>query len=615
MDAERAERANKTLIITHDHCALHMTRKNAPERPMRLQYVMAALKQTRDDPMFAGRLEIQEITTSEAMLAALSHSCCELAQHAALPGHVAALSRTMSVGYLEENIVPAVKAVHTQQYLQRLASTCVHLLEEAASSPTNPKKSGKALEKKLAELDSDTVVSASSLSAALCAALSCCYAVDATCDGRLAYANAFAVIRPPGHHAGANGPTVGPHRFASVAQERAVRAQPAIAAFEFANQPPAPCDGMDCSQGFCLLNNAAIAARHALLHHQARIGKVAIVDIDLHHGNGAQQSPQSSPHHRVLDALRHHTASPANPSSPKGRGSPVLMGKGTVPAPRLALGAPASCHATDVGPACCGGCRNGCCGGCCDGCCSLPAGTEEIVRGWTDVMYISLHGVGVRPGWDRSLAQSGRPVHLPNSATTVAPRSERWHALDPAALAPQDHTNGAYFYPDTATTLQQDERLVNVPLPQGTPSAEYLAAFDAYVPPNLRRFAPDLIIISCGFDACAGGMHALRVLPTRDRLRGMPPCHVAPMGHTRLIMWRTRPILFELSYGHRLARTSRRLPPTRPASLCRSDAPAEGTGRRVLRRPSRLALRGRLQAAPAASMRSRSRVRLDRGGL
>ena len=65
---------------------------------------------------------------------------------------------------------------------------------------------------------------------------------------------------------------------------------PPVPAFAFTAEPPAPCDGSDCSQGFCLLNNAAIAARHALINHAHRgVRKVAIIDIDLHHGNGTEE--------------------------------------------------------------------------------------------------------------------------------------------------------------------------------------------------------------------------------------------------------------------------------------------------------------------------------------
>ena len=67
-----------------------------------------------------------------------------------------------------------------------------------------------------------------------------------------------------------------------------------------------------------------------------------------------------------------------------------------------------------------------------------------------------------------------------------------------------EQANGDWFYPDTATTLQVEERLVNVPLPQGTSSAAYLTAFDEHVTPSVRRFAPDLLLVSCGFDACTG---------------------------------------------------------------------------------------------------------------
>ena len=280
----------KTLIITHDHCALHQTRKTMAERPHRLQWVMSAIKQLERDiqrDLRLSPLDIKEVKTSEPMLAALESQLISFAGGGGgTPGgsSLPTLLRTASVGYLEEKIVPAVKAVHTRSYIGKLASACVSLTEQAADSPKQPKQPG------FTELDGDTVVSASSLSAALCAVLSCCYAVDACCDAALPYLNAFAVIRPPGHHAGVNGPTVEGGAFAAATKQRALDAKPAVLtrAFSFVAQPT-PCDGMDCSQGFCLLNNAAIAARHALLSFPARLRKVAIIDIDLHHGNGTEE--------------------------------------------------------------------------------------------------------------------------------------------------------------------------------------------------------------------------------------------------------------------------------------------------------------------------------------
>ncbi|CAL1239980.1 histone deacetylase family protein [Candidatus Methylocalor cossyra] len=99
-------------------------------------------------------------------------------------------------------------------------------------------------------LDADTVVSPQSGEAALHAVGAACAAVDAVCTG--AARNAFCAVRPPGHHAEPN---------------RAM--------------------------GFCLFNNVAIAAEHARRHHG--IGKVAIVDFDVHHGNGTQAAFEKNP--------------------------------------------------------------------------------------------------------------------------------------------------------------------------------------------------------------------------------------------------------------------------------------------------------------------------------
>lgn len=92
-------------------------------------------------------------------------------------------------------------------------------------------------------LDADTHMSPGSLKAALRAAGACVAAVDLVLAGKVH--NGFCAVRPPGHHAEAAIP-----------------------------------------MGFCLFGNVAIAAKRALDHHG--LSRVAIMDFDVHHGNGTQ---------------------------------------------------------------------------------------------------------------------------------------------------------------------------------------------------------------------------------------------------------------------------------------------------------------------------------------
>jgi acetoin utilization deacetylase AcuC-like enzyme len=102
----------------------------------------------------------------------------------------------------------------------------------------------------LARIDADTALSSGSWEPIMRAVGGAVLAVDEVMTGDAS--NAFVAMRPPGHHA-----------------ETAT------------------------AMGFCFLNNAAIAARHAQKHYGAE--RVAIMDFDVHHGNGSQEIFWSDP--------------------------------------------------------------------------------------------------------------------------------------------------------------------------------------------------------------------------------------------------------------------------------------------------------------------------------
>lgn len=125
-----------------------------------------------------------------------------------------------------------IQAAHTREHLTRVQQLCA--------------RGG-------GHFDADTYANARSFDAARLAAGALVRAVDAVLGGEVE--NAFALVRPPGHHA--------------------TRAR---------------------AMGFCLFNNIAIGAQHALAAHQ--LERVLIVDYDVHHGNGTQDIFYDSP--RVL---------------------------------------------------------------------------------------------------------------------------------------------------------------------------------------------------------------------------------------------------------------------------------------------------------------------------
>jgi acetoin utilization deacetylase AcuC-like enzyme len=112
----------------------------------------------------------------------------------------------------------------------------------------------------LINLDGDTAMNKYTLSAALHAAGATVQAVDLVMAGEVE--NAFCCIRPPGHHAGRSG-----------------------------------------ASGFCIFNNIAVGAAHALKQHQLQ--RVAILDFDVHHCDGTEDIFHDNPQVMLCSTFRH----------------------------------------------------------------------------------------------------------------------------------------------------------------------------------------------------------------------------------------------------------------------------------------------------------------------
>ena len=125
-----------------------------------------------------------------------------------------------------------IELAHSRQLVNSLRGLTDTLREDInAGGPTH------------AQVDPDTSLNIYTWDAALAAAGATLAATDAVMAGELE--NAFCAVRPPGHHA-----------------------------------------GRDTASGFCFFNNVAIAAKYALERHGLQ--RVAIVDFDVHHGNGTE---------------------------------------------------------------------------------------------------------------------------------------------------------------------------------------------------------------------------------------------------------------------------------------------------------------------------------------
>jgi acetoin utilization deacetylase AcuC-like enzyme len=163
--------------------------------------------------------------------------------------HPACLAHDMGEGHPERpDRLRAVERALESEVFQLLARDAAPRADRAAIERVHPKEYIEAIraatpDEGLTAVDPDTSMSPGTFEAALRSAGGAVFAVDEVMTGKVR--NAFVATRPPGHHA------------------------------EVANP-----------MGFCFFNNAAIAARHAQAVHAAE--RVAIVDFDVHHGNGTQ---------------------------------------------------------------------------------------------------------------------------------------------------------------------------------------------------------------------------------------------------------------------------------------------------------------------------------------
>jgi len=142
-----------------------------------------------------------------------------------------------------------IELAHTRMHIAALRGLSERLCEEAlAGGPV------------YAHIDPDTCINTHTWDAALRAAGAALAATDAVLQGRMR--NAFCAVRPPGHHA---------------------------------------CH--DHAMGFCFINNVAVAARYALQRYH--LERVAVVDFDVHHGNGTEDILAGDPSVLMVGIYQH----------------------------------------------------------------------------------------------------------------------------------------------------------------------------------------------------------------------------------------------------------------------------------------------------------------------
>ncbi|MDP2834615.1 MAG: histone deacetylase family protein [Pseudomonadota bacterium] len=170
-------------------------------------------------------------------------------QHPESPSRLNAINDRLHAAHLFDYLVHYEAPLAHRSHLARVHDPAYIDAIEAASPYEG-----------IVELDGDTAMNPHSLEAAYRAAGGAVMAVDRVLHGEVE--SAFVAARPPGHHATRNR-----------------------------------------SMGFCIFNNVAVAAAHALAAHGLK--RVAIVDFDVHHGNGTEDIFKDDPRVMLCSTFQH----------------------------------------------------------------------------------------------------------------------------------------------------------------------------------------------------------------------------------------------------------------------------------------------------------------------
>eukprot|EP00752_Nemacystus_decipiens_P004439 g4052.t1 len=280
----------RTLVVYPPECLLHMgvdDQENHQEKPRRLELLCGekgALRRNAfqglewvDSSLIAPALITDLLRVHEYdYLLHIQDRCAGAPPSRAPTSHPGSCGGddddTLNGGKTAPLVSPDGKMGETAPPSTTTALTNASAFNAATSEETRargPGRLGKGQEEyglrfraDVGYVDVDTRVSRESYGAARMAAGAVILAVDRVVQGE--NPNAFVAVRPPGHHAGPSG---------------------SVPSSSFWKNP-----GMN-SSGFCLLNSAAIGAAYARSRYgrSGEASRVAIVDIDIHHGNGTEE--------------------------------------------------------------------------------------------------------------------------------------------------------------------------------------------------------------------------------------------------------------------------------------------------------------------------------------